>query len=410
VSVARAILRFARGEVVFKQLLSRRHGFLRQWRPVTQLQTYAKEAGLLPVTLAPAESISYRNDTIRSQEELSRLSLAPQQLTFPEIYTVSIADAHVVPASNFIATKTHLICHDLMDPLHQKPPEELTGYFRLTKSRNEARIMPSFQTHDDLEEAAHFLDGAAQNYAHWMTEILPRIVLFCKNPSFANIPLLVDDNLPASVMESLLLAAGENRKIFIISRGIAVKVKTLHMVSVTGYVPFEFCDTPDQVLLHGQFSPTALKAVRHLAAKTLEENNSPIELPRKFFVQRNSPHRVLLNQDAIKNFCIDNSFECVAPEFFSFAEQVRLFANADEIVGPTGAAFANIIFCQPSCKITILICEHPQTPYGYWINIAAAVGARVRYVLGQSNAPIAAGIHRNFSIPPASFPSLIEHE
>lgn len=408
-ALARFALPFARGEVNFKQLFFPRSSAHRKWREVIKLQDFVKLNGLTPVVLARSEQASHPTSSAPPFFDSIPNPVVELDAVFPEIYTVQLSDIMVFPATNFFISEEKVIIHDILDLKVQKPPEELTDYFQFNPARSKARVKLSYYFHDDLDEAAHFLDATAQNYAHWLTEILPRIALFCSRPEFAHVPLLIDDNLPQSMLQSLHLIAGEHRRIFILGRGIAVKVKKLHVVSVTGYIPFGFHGPADMENLHGRYSPFALRCVRDLVLKAVMKERPASEAPKKIFIQRNSTHRSLVNQPRVMEFCVQHSFECVSPETLSFTDQVRLFSNAEAVIGATGAAFANIIFCSPSCKITILIGDHPETPYGYWVNIAAAVGARVRYVLGQSDAPISGGIHRDFSISEQKIVSLIEH-
>jgi capsular polysaccharide biosynthesis protein len=409
VGLARSALRFARGEVNFKQLVFPGSSSPRKWRDVSTLQDFVRLFGLTPVVLAPAEGASYPTSSAAPIFGSIPTPAMETDPIFPQVYTVRLSDMMVFPATNFFISEEKVIIHDLLDLKAQKPPEELTDYFQFNPARSKARVKLSYHFHDDLDEAAHFLDAAAQNYAHWLTEILPRIALFCSRPEFAHVPLLIDDNLPQSMLQSLHLIAGEHRRIFTLGRGIAVKVKKLHVVSVTGYVPFGFRSPSDTKDRHGQFSPFALNCLRQMILESTTTEKPASEAPKKIFIQRNSTHRSLVNQPRVMEFCVQHSFECVSPETLSFTDQVRLFSNAEAVIGATGSAFANIIFCSPSCKITILIGDHPETPYGYWVNIAAAVGARVRYVLGQSDAPISGGIHRDFSISEQKIVSLIEH-
>jgi tetratricopeptide (TPR) repeat protein len=51
-------------------------------------------------------------------------------------------------------------------------------------------------------------------------------------------------------------------------------------------------------------------------------------------------------------------FECVHPETLSLREQVRLFSEASHIVGPTGAAFTNMLFAPPGAQVVVLQNRH----------------------------------------------------
>lgn len=60
--------------------------------------------------------------------------------------------------------------------------------------------------------------------------------------------------------------------------------------------------------------------------------------------------------------------------------------NAEIIIGPSGAAFANIMFCKSDAKILIFIPKYKYTSYWYWQNIACASGKKISYILGEEEA------------------------
>jgi capsular polysaccharide biosynthesis protein len=99
----------------------------------------------------------------------------------------------------------------------------------------------------------------------------------------------------------------------------------------------------------------------------------------------------------IEELLLSNGFVAVEPEKLTFAEQMALFSNVEEVVGSSGAALANLIFLPPTSAVNILIGKLSGTSYWYWQNIACASGKRVNYVLGNIGTS-GAGIHSNFSI------------
>ena len=66
-------------------------------------------------------------------------------------------------------------------------------------------------------------------------------------------------------------------------------------------------------------------------------------------------------------------------------------------MGATGAAFANLIFCKPETKVIILIVDFKDMIYGYWQNMANAVGNKVSYVLGES-VDVTSQFHSDFRV------------
>jgi Glycosyltransferase 61 len=79
---------------------------------------------------------------------------------------------------------------------------------------------------------------------------------------------------------------------------------------------------------------------------------------RRIFVSRRSvtrasegTYRALLNEDALVEALAARGYEIVEPELLPFADQIRLFAEADLVVGLGGAALFNTIFSPPATRV-----------------------------------------------------------
>ena len=399
---------FIDGDLSLKEHLIQRRNSFRKWRDVVSLGEYAARLGLTRALLAPAANCPAPVLTVFPVSRQSKITTPANEEPFPEIYSVVINDAHVIPSSNTILTNDLMIFHDLYNPRCQIGSEELNGRVEFDERQRKARLKLIFGGHHDLAEAAHFLDAAAANYAHWITEILPRIVMFCEVEAYKNIPILVDENLLPNIWQSLALAIGSYRSVYVVSPLISVKVQKLHVISVAGYIPFGFRGATDHDALHGKYSPVALASVRDLAIEAVMNEKLERILPKKIFIRRKSSSRRLLNQDQIEEILLAKGFSVVSPEELTFLEQVRLFNEAEAIIGPTGAAFANIIFCNPSAKVTILIAEVPEMIYFYWVKLASVAGLNLTYVLGRGDGDASHGVHRDFSVSTDTMGSFLE--
>jgi capsular polysaccharide biosynthesis protein len=330
-------------------------------------------------------------------QKLQKLDIPHQYYIFPDIALSQIFNALVTGGTNIIFTDDSAICHDLYDFSTDYTSEELHGRIVINPQKNQVRCLQQSVIIGTVPIAASFVDGCASNYAHWMTEVLPKICLFCADKRFKTVPLIINADLHPNLMTSVAMLAGD-REVITLILGARIQVKELWLVSQTGYVPFDWRVKKLNNYSHGLFSPYALR--------TLKSNLLPMvdllsteELPKKIYLRRKSGGRKVTNGAEIEAVLLLQGFVVIEPERLSFAQQVALFASVDIIVGASGAAFANIIFCKPLTKIIILIPEYADTSFWYWQNIALASGNNVvSYVLGQIDEQADFGIHSDFSI------------
>ena len=93
---------------------------------------------------------------------------------------------------------------------------------------------PGLSEPERVESAAVFVDACAPNYAHWLTEVLPRVALFCREERYAGIPLVVNDGLHRNLVESLRMITRGTRRIIMLPIGRAIVVSELFLTSVAG--------------------------------------------------------------------------------------------------------------------------------------------------------------------------------
>jgi hypothetical protein len=61
--------------------------------------------------------------------------------------------------------------------------------------------------------------------------------------------------------------------------------------------------------------------------------------------------RVMRNEDELINALRSHDFEIVEPSRLSALEQIKLFSSASLIIGPSGSAMFNAVFCHPGTKL-----------------------------------------------------------
>lgn len=91
--------------------------------------------------------------------------------------------------------------------------------------------------------------------------------------------------------------------------------------------------------------------------------------------------RHILNEDAVLAALAPWDFEVVAPETMSHRDQVAMFGEAALIVGPSGAAFTNLVFATPGAKV-VEICA-PDIQEAHFVAGALQAGLAFRHVFGE---------------------------
>ncbi len=378
-----------------------------KWLPLTKLSEFTKKNGVQTYKLLDAAIVETPKPKVFPTCDQDYLVSPHDRFIFPEIYVATVNNAMTYGGTNLILTDDGVVCHDLYDFERDYTSEELHGRTLIDPKSKRIRWLLHDEAPEAIPVAATFLDACALNYAHWMTEVLPRVVLFCAEDRFLGIPIVVNDGLHKNIMESLFLVAGTEREIITLPIGRALAVNKLYLTSVTGYVPFGRRTNELSGHSHGQFSPRAFELLRnHLNG--LAGGAESEAWPEKIYLRRNSGTRKVTNATELEKLLVAHGYVIVEPEKLSFSEQIRLFSNTKIIVASSGAAMANIIFCPPASQIFILISKHPNTNYWYWQNMAAASGNFVRYIFGAAATGSADGIHNDFTVPYSEVEKLME--
>jgi capsular polysaccharide biosynthesis protein len=371
----------------------------KQWRPLITLRDFSW-AHAMPINILANELlIQLPESQVFPAIDQNCLGLNPQHLRFPEIYISTASSALIYGGTNLVVTSEGVICHDLYDFERDSTSEELHGRTLISPASKRIRWLLHDEAPERIPTAAVFVDACASNYAHWLTEVLSRIAVFCAEERYANIPVVVNDGLHKNIMESLFLVVGSDREIITVPIGRALHVDQLYLTSVTGYVPFGKRSNKLSGHAQGLFSPFAFEALRKKIA-TFDIDFASQKWPEKIFLRRNSGTRKISNLIEIERLLTAQGYLVIEPEKLTFLQQVQLFKNVKQIIAPTGAALANAIFCNPGTQVAVLMGKHEDMIYKYWHNMLAPLQIQVSYVLGNIEKNLDLGIHGDFFVNP----------
>jgi hypothetical protein len=170
------------------------------------------------------------------------------------------------------------------------------------------------------------------NFYHWMIEMLPRLISYDRCPSLQNIPLIVPKSAPGFVAESLRLAGYLSKTIFLEDG--AYRFNKLHMLSM-------LVSTTE----------VSLDAVNWLNKKFANVPSSLISPKRIYVSRRDANIHFVANEAQLTNVLAEYGFETLVMSGLSLADQINVFRSAEYIIGPHGAALANLAFSKPGATI-----------------------------------------------------------
>ena len=224
--------------------------------------------------------------------------------------------------------------------------------------------------------------SGANNWYHWLIEVLPVAFLAGRLPEqYADFPFVIPSriaNLP-TFRDSLdvfrqgreVIEIGDEN--YLIDQLIVIdplvrepmNMRQGHWPSVADYA----------------FNPALLREYRsailtRLGVKTVD--------PRDRIFLARAHGRRSYNQDELLAIAERHGFRAVHIEQLSFREQVELLSGAKFVVGPSGAAFANTLFCcQGTRLLTWLIPQYKG--FCSYMNLARTVGSELRYIFATPN-------------------------
>ena len=195
-----------------------------------------------------------------------------------------------------------------------------------------------------------------------------------------------------------------NREMIALSKGERYKVKNLYHLSCPNLIPPNF--VRDNDILPDDLAYD-LEIISYLRNKLIPLS-SKTDFPKRIYISRKKASgRRQFNENEIFDILKKKGFQTVFPENYSIIDQIAMFNNAELIIGGSGAAFTNLIFCKKTCKVIIL--AKNTLPFSGFSTIASMVGTKVVYYTERINkVEDMKDIHESFHINTDKFKIFID--
>lgn len=242
------------------------------------------------------------------------------------------------------------------------------------------------------------------NYYHELYEILIKLLVLDKVNIPNDVPLIIDEIVMKvdSFKNIFKLLNVTQRDVIVIGEKEIIEFGTLYSISAINFIAPHYKDITDPDHLLGFVFDCNL--ILQMRTKLLLFK-ADITTPKRVFLTRKSTNKRHYNESEVFEVLRGYGFEIVAPETYSFYEQMALFNNAEYIVGGSGAAFSNLLFCRSGCKVLCFRAIRNHSPI--FSTVANSVGVKMRYLSGVSDSNI--NLHADYIISTNKLKEMIDH-
>ncbi len=241
-----------------------------------------------------------------------------------------------------------------------------------------------------LESGIMISGRFSDNYYHILYELLIKLILLDNVNIPETIPIVVDKVVTKVKSFKFIFEAlnRTNRPIVFIDKEEVISFDKLFCISAINTIPPHYRDVNGV-----QYSEDFIFDVNLLQVlkDRLIVKKSKKEFPSRIFVTRKNTKQRNFNEDEIIDFLEQYDFVIVKPEEYDLADQIAMFNNAKIIIGGSGAAMANLLFCNKGCKVICFKSNKKNTPA--FTTIAYSQGVDMRYFIGS---PIKSSIGKSY--------------
>lgn len=225
------------------------------------------------------------------------------------------------------------------------------------------------------------------NYYHFMMEALSQLQFITELPEqYDDYPILISifsQKTPS--FKAFLAALNIKRSFIFLQPSTTYHIKDVLFINAPNNLIPNFKNGTKNYTESGFVRKESLDFMRSIALP-LGQTIDPATVPKRVFMARRR-HRRSYNQEEIFAVLEPQGFSLVYMEDLSFSQQVALMANAEAIVGPTGAAWTNIMFASPGTNALCWMATDAGE-VACFSNLASKVGVEldyIRYLAGTSD-------------------------
>lgn len=227
--------------------------------------------------------------------------------------------------------------------------------------------------------------GREGNYYHWVVEILSQLQFIAELPeAYRDYPILISANsqkIPS--IKALVESEGITRPFIYLETQHKYRVADLLLITAPNNMIPNFKNSNGNTTNSNFARPESIQYLCK-SGLSLAAGIAMADLPKRVFLARKG-HLRRYNQQDVVDLLEPYGFVSVHMEDLDVHQQVAIMANAEVVLGPTGAAWTNIMFASPGTQALCWMAEE----YGdlsCFSNLAAIVGVDLEFICYRTGA------------------------
>lgn len=289
-------------------------------------------------------------------------------VTVPDLNLYFFEDALISPRSSAIVCGSNIYYEAISSN------ERFNGVFVKHHDVNNAIVRLGEK--EIISEGFFLAGNGSCNWYHWIIEILPKMLFYKKEYSPK---ILVEESCKniQSMAESLQFFSKKfDVEVIFMKTEKTYLVKNLYFVNEVNKLMYNAIDND----LHNPplyyYRQESLKKLRESFLKN--RTNQKLE-SEKIYLERKNTHRIAKNEDSLLKTLHNQGVNNVDLVGLNIIEQINVFNNASVVIGITGAAWTNILFCEPNTKCIIFMPNNYKT-YQFYGELAEMLQVEVKYL------------------------------
>lgn len=302
---------------------------------------------------------SNRKTMVKPVQFVDEGDVIPFEVSLPDTYCAELPSAKVIGGSSVVVSADGILLYDMLAEC-KKYNANMTDnglcliggrprHFGKTYIYNYLRGVIL-----DVPVAISFLGNMSNNYYHFMMEVAAKFQLLSNLDIPVDVPLLVDQTVMAipQMKEVFEVLNSDHRPVIIVMPNQLCMVGKLYIISEPNVI------VPNSRIAGSSKTENFAfdgKAIAYLRDTLISNYGNAVKtgFPSRVFLSRKGCNKRRCNEDELEPILKKFGFEIIQSEKFSVAQQIQLFSNAEHIIGGSGAAFTNLIFCKAGTIATL---------------------------------------------------------